>query len=387
MIQRSFLHLLLVGVLVAAFAAPALGQATPPFDRTIIVGGSGTNAANGTALITAVFAAAAAVPPPSAGNPWLVKVEPGVFDLSGFTLPMINFVDIEGSGRNATFIRSSPGGFGLAATIDVPAGTDVELRNLTVQNFASGQGAGITNSSTDFKLTQVNIEVESEGSSFGFVSFAGNPRVQTVFVRAAAKNNDATGFFLDAGAPVIIESFVFINNATPGDNRGFRIESGANPSIDKTSGVVFGGNRNTGVQVQGASATLTNNRWTVTGGSLARGLYATDDVFVEVQESTFQATGATTNVGIQNDTGFLTVQTSRVIAGAGASSIAVENVFSGQTDIDQSVLQGGLSFRNTFGGAFRIGSTQLSGPRAIGGGSAICAASYDGNYVAIGPGC
>ncbi|HEV3459541.1 MAG TPA: hypothetical protein VHG32_23570, partial [Thermoanaerobaculia bacterium] len=73
-------------------AAAAVGSAQPPFVRTVIVNSGGTPTANGTALLNAV----ANITTNSSTNTWLVKVEPGVFDLGSGTLTMKDYVDVEG---------------------------------------------------------------------------------------------------------------------------------------------------------------------------------------------------------------------------------------------------------------------------------------------------
>jgi hypothetical protein len=65
-------------------------------------------------------------------NPWLVKVEPGTYDLGSTTLTMQPFVSLEGSGIGSTTITRT-GGSGLgSATIRLASST--EIRFLTVAN-------------------------------------------------------------------------------------------------------------------------------------------------------------------------------------------------------------------------------------------------------------
>ncbi|HEY3122638.1 MAG TPA: hypothetical protein VGK70_01075, partial [Thermoanaerobaculia bacterium] len=94
--------------------------------RTVLVSPvPGDAAASGTALLNAI----AGITDASVTNPYLVKIEPGVFDLGNSTLTTKLYVDIEGSGRLVTTITS-----GAALTIDDSA--SVELRSLTLLNKA-----------------------------------------------------------------------------------------------------------------------------------------------------------------------------------------------------------------------------------------------------------
>ena len=78
------------------------------FRRTRFVGpaGDGSNtAANGQALLNAIDFLGTVVPPPGETNPWLIKVEPGVYDVGASSVEMMEFVDIEGSGQERSVIR------------------------------------------------------------------------------------------------------------------------------------------------------------------------------------------------------------------------------------------------------------------------------------------
>ncbi|MEM9595173.1 MAG: hypothetical protein AAGD06_12955, partial [Acidobacteriota bacterium] len=154
---KAFVSLALLASLAAT---PAFAQ-TPPFDRTVIVGGSGAPIANGTALLTAL----AGITTASATDPWKILVEPGIFDLQGSTLTMKDFVDIQGSGRDVTYVRS----FG-AQTVSVPATVNAELRDLTVQSFTDASGTAVETRSSEFLLTQVNLEAVSATNATAFVS-------------------------------------------------------------------------------------------------------------------------------------------------------------------------------------------------------------------------
>ena len=73
---------------------------------------------------------------PTAANPCLVKIMPGTYQLGSHPLPMQPYVDIEGSGRGITV---------LAGNVEGPLvlGSSGELRDLTVQNGASGANVGV----------------------------------------------------------------------------------------------------------------------------------------------------------------------------------------------------------------------------------------------------
>lgn len=116
---------------------PALSQAQV---RTVLVSPvPGNPVASGTALRSAL----ANIPSPSSTNPWLLKIEPGIYDVQINPLQMRSWVSIEGSGIEATTIRGNVGS-DLSHVPAVYAGTvqgadNAELRNLTVENIGSGE--------------------------------------------------------------------------------------------------------------------------------------------------------------------------------------------------------------------------------------------------------
>ena len=103
---------------------------------------------------------------PSATNPWLVKMEPGIYDLGDEALVMRPFVDIEGSGQGVTSITSA----GVFAVI---AASDAEIRELTVESTSPhppGLGcptplqdcyAVLVDTGVDAKITNATIHTTS----------------------------------------------------------------------------------------------------------------------------------------------------------------------------------------------------------------------------------
>ena len=75
---------------------------------------------------------------PSASNPYLIKLGPGVYDLVNGVVQMQSFVSIIGDGVDSTTIRSVQGG-GILRAIDV---IDAEAAHMTI--IGDGQGTFIT---------------------------------------------------------------------------------------------------------------------------------------------------------------------------------------------------------------------------------------------------
>lgn len=96
------------------------------------VGPVGDALTNGAALLAAM----AAVPTPTGrGEAWLLRIEPGLYDLGGATLEMKPWVDVEGGGQNITVVRSEVCSMlGVNPSGAVAGASVAELRDLSVEN-------------------------------------------------------------------------------------------------------------------------------------------------------------------------------------------------------------------------------------------------------------
>ncbi|HEX2909374.1 MAG TPA: hypothetical protein VH186_01105 [Chloroflexia bacterium] len=172
--------------------------------RTIIVSPNGTPTENGTALLTAMTTISNSNP--SVDNPWLLKLEPGNYDLGAGSLTLLPYVDLEGSGDNNTVISStiaSPGtlqaashsetrfvqiinsGSTTGTGVYVPAGsTDVRFTHVTViSNSAIGNHYGILtadNSSSSGPVTVQESTISASGGSNSFSIYTGSKTTTTV---------------------------------------------------------------------------------------------------------------------------------------------------------------------------------------------------------------
>jgi hypothetical protein len=165
------------------------------YRRTIVVspvpGGSATD--NGTALNSALKN----IKDAGAGNPYLLKIEPGIYDLGSDPgsnqLDMKPYVDIEGSGEGITTITSTAGATVLGAT-------HAELRWLTVQNM--GGLAAVFASGLDSTARYTHVTALSPGA--GFYVFSGAATLQEV----TTPSSDQTGVFVRIGATATVQTSI-----------------------------------------------------------------------------------------------------------------------------------------------------------------------------------
>jgi hypothetical protein len=118
----------------------------------------------------------------SASNPYLLKIEPGIYDLAEDSLIMKPYVDVEGSGEGVTIIRAN--GFEYsdlqAEKGTVVGASNVEIRSLTIESDAYpnagswyGYAVGVyVPDVAQFKLTHVTVSAyDGMSASYGIYNY------------------------------------------------------------------------------------------------------------------------------------------------------------------------------------------------------------------------
>lgn len=243
------LHSLLFG-LVLLLGAETVGAQI----RTVLVSPvPGDPVASGTALRNAL----AGISSPSATNRWLLKIEPGIYDVGGTSLVMRPYVDVEGSGIDATTIRGN-GDASEYNNATILGADNAELRLLTVQ--------AIGPTSTSSVIAMANYD----GAS---------PRVYRV--KFVAQAQTVWGMRNVNAAPLIEECEVSVTGTATGSDAYGLVFRGFSPpsrrsSIQRSKVAVSGATGNYGVFMADSLSltSIQDSRFDVTGGSTTQGLYA-----------------------------------------------------------------------------------------------------------------
>ncbi|MEO1086388.1 MAG: hypothetical protein AAFY88_19300 [Acidobacteriota bacterium] len=367
------LSLLIFGLL----AAPALAG-PPPFTTTELIGG-GTPVTNGNDLLTAVAAA---------GPGTLIKLEPGTYDLQGQQINLPDFVNIEGSGRDITTIFSNLALAPTPTVVDVAAGINGEIRQLTI--FAAAETAvGVTSQSDELLLTEVNIEIETNRSGVGVRIDGAESRLDEVFVRFLGAGGNAIGFELTGGGGPVLTSCLYFASNVQRRSIGVLIDE-ASPIIEASILISLFNGSNTGVLVSGPTtqATIRNVR-TVVQGDQSVGVEVQKLANARIKESSFFVRSDTFAAGIQLEEASAKVtETTFDVASLflfspnvfGARLSGPANLDSNQSNYESSV----FAVENIGSGAARFGASQLIGaavPAVFG--PLVCAQSYNGAYAPV----
>ena len=240
---------------------------------TVLVSPVGTPTENGNALRDAVKS----IPTPrDASSPYLIKIEPGVYDVGITSLNMLEYVDLEGSGEKVTKITGS-----VCGSFTNPVGTinstnNLEMRFLTVENRGKGD----------------------------VCSAIGNIGVDMTTLRHVTATAVGTGDY-NAGIYNLQSDLSIIQSTASATgagkyNYGIR-NSESSPSIIETSATGSDATNNRGIYNINSSPTIRRSLLLGSGGDSSTGLYNATYSYPDVQFSIMIGeNGSSKNYGMYN---------------------------------------------------------------------------------------
>ncbi|HEX9945625.1 MAG TPA: hypothetical protein VGG03_26745 [Thermoanaerobaculia bacterium] len=327
------------------------------FGETIMVGPGATPTASGTALLNALTSIA----DNSATKPYLIKLEPGVYDVGSTMVVMKPYVDIEGSGQQTTIVQGAGNNDGALLTGIVYGASNAELRNLQVKSLGAGFGGsiGIVLEKAGTRVRDVTVVSSGATSNWGvrvFNSVVGglNPILDRVTVEVQGGSTAYGVVNRGEQAKVAVkDSKITVSNTS--DAYGFYTTFAFPKDLTRIQIDTSGTSTSTGVYVdpQSLPGTLRLSDSTVTANAGNTANYGVFMTFAnaELVRSTLTASGGGTSYGIlQNSFGLVTVDHCEVTGATGA--VVSINA--------------------------RIGATRLSGGPTT---AAACAGVYDENYT------
>lgn len=313
------------------------------YANTIIVAQSGGD-------FTTISAALASISDASAGNPYLIKIMPGVYSER---VTMKSYVDIEGSGELTTKITAP--GFADYTIGTVAGASNAELRHITVENTGSAAYAIAIRDAP--RLAFVTILASGGTHENDGIYYAAPMHNVTI---TATGGYDATGMIIKASTtyhPLITNVVITVSGAT---NKNTGVNGGSQILRDASITVSGGGEKNYGVE-SGAfmsSPTLSGLTISVSGGTVdnygVRNSYST---LVTLRNCVISASG-TNSYGVWN---------AGLLSAADHTAVITGSQISGVTG----------SVRNHTVTSW-IGETQLGGGPALNSnGTLTCAGVYD----------
>lgn len=351
-------------IILAVFAsATTLPAQTAPYVRTIIVSPvPGSPTSSGDALIEALASVS-----PTSSDRWLLKIEPGIYDVGTNYLQMKSWLDVEGSGVLQTEIRGAgqTGVFSFGEGVVKGAGNS-ELRNLTVSCISSEESVGciaVANVNTSPLFTHVKVTASGTGtdSRWGFRNTGASPLLNHVDVEVS-DGYDTYGvvnadYGSTASKPTIMNSTIQAKNGS-NYNNGILNKDASGPRLVQNT------------EVRGM------------GGSVAagmRGMEYSGPVTIKLREAVLIASGGATNYGVLNGYYTLKVDNSS-IRGWTPNGHGIYLPLGGTVQLSNSDVVGDTYL--VVADNVYIGGTRLrSGGSIVGYSVEVCAGVYDGNYV------
>jgi hypothetical protein len=155
-------------------------------ERTVLVSPKSTPAESGNALLNALHAITDA----SKDNPYLLILEPGIYDVGTNSVDMKSFVDIQGSGRYTTVILGAVEGVSKGV---VNGANLADLRWLTVENKHAGDDAvAIYNGAGSPRITHVRARAGGEGATRNYGIYNSDSSAVLAHVEVVAQDKNAT---------------------------------------------------------------------------------------------------------------------------------------------------------------------------------------------------
>lgn len=332
--------------------------------RTLIVSPVGTASQNGAALIQALQSVITGSIPPSADSPYLLKIEPGVYDVGNTPILMPAYLTLEGSGEVATVISSSVGlntGFPLSGGSLVMT-SNTELRSLQINNNVTNIAAGSDRATVSVLQGATNVKIRNVTGN-GLVGAGGSSNVAGLYNR---------------GTVLVYDSSFTANGALNG--YGLRNDAGVATAYNSSfQGLNGGGGRGRGIYNEAGTVTLLDGQLFATGAFAAFGAENTVSATLTIRNS--YLVGGT---GVRNTGGTVNIQGS--IISSPSNAIYQQG---GTIKIDGSKLSSGSASVLTTGGTVLVGSSHLDSPTTVSlnGGTVTCAYSYSQTYAQLSTGC
>jgi hypothetical protein len=328
---------------------------------------AGNPAASGTALLNAL----AAITDATAFKPYVLKLDPGGYNLGSTQLVMKPYVDIEGSGQGSTILQGPGNGDTSYLTAIVKTAPQAELRNLGVASTGSGYTSSIgvyVPSGANTSIRDVTINAGNASNNWGIRSLAASPILQNLTINVAVGGYQSYGIGTTSSSayPVIKRSVINLSGS---------------------------GSYAYGIYSDGVSAPqeMRDLEISVTGSSFgAYGLYV--DSYGSGQ--TWLLTGSTVNVSgstydyaavfYGNTGGVFNFKTSYLKA-VGTNSWGVYASSSYGVSFNHCEVTGSTYSIQAPGTTVDIGASRIAG--TVSGGTVACAGAYNPYYVALNATC
>lgn len=309
----------------------------------------GDHTASGTHLLNALSGITNA----SATKRYVIKLEPGIYDIGSTMLEMKDYVDIEGSGQEATVIQGS-GNDESSMTATVEGADFTELRDLQVKSVGTGHNIATAIALDGDDTTIRNVTVASSGASANWgirMATTSKPLIENTTINVSG-SGFIYGMVTDYYSAPVVRRTVF--NVTDAGTSGSKIgiwteDAGCPKELTDVEINVSGGANAYGIQEASSNIACTLNIRSSSinvSSSTAYGIYAQSALTVDILGSKIKASGST-SYGLYSTS---TNTPFRVKDSEIAGATATVDVF--DSNIAGTMLDGGAASANACAGVY-----------------------------------
>ena len=379
--------------------------APPNYARTIIVSPVGTAAQNGASLL----AKRAAIIDASTTKPYLIKIEPGIYDVGTTSFVMGQYIDIEGSGIESTTIAGT-----VENSVGVIVGaSNSEIRMLNVENTGSSNwSAAIFCSGTSPQITSVRAFATGATTNSAIYNSNGASPVLTGVEATASGGTNSYGIYSDLSTPTMLRVQSMAQNAT-GMNCGIYNErsssiltlsdakgqggttaigiwdnNNSSSKLVQVTAEAAGGSTSIGIRSSISSPSISHTIATGSGGSYSYGILMGNGIPI-LRNVIAQSSSSAHCTGIQNfDASPVMTNVTATASDGTTSNYGLHNVTGpGVITADRCSFTGNTrSVSNVVAFTFNMGATKLEGP-VDSPGTWLCANCYNGSGAALNASC
>ena len=309
---------------------------------------------------------------PSATNPCLVEIKPGVYNIGADSLQMQQYVGIEGAGEITTKLTGTVSGSGV-----VRGASNAEIRFLTIEATGAESPVAVYNSGVSPKMTNVTaVAMGQTGTTSAVVNDNASPVMTNVTVSAEASSGNVYTVYNIGAASAPVITNIMVSMAGCGSSSwcmGIISESGASPVI--TNGIVTVRNLSNAGAVgiytsSGSTTKISNVR--VNASTIAKGVWAA---------GTGSATVTNSTITVDNNV-------------PGSCPLECDQGPTATLKIEHSIVSGGygsICGGYSGGGLVYVANTKIEGATTLydigwggtGGPTTKCINAYDGNFDAL----
>jgi hypothetical protein len=338
------------------------GESSSTFNHTIVVTATDDNIDNGARLLSAMTTISNAIP--TAQHPYMLKLEPGSYDLDGNSLNLVRFMTLEGSGESKTNIISAIASNSTPTSGIINLTSDTLVKDLSVLGISDGNSNYVMCLYANYSAGP-NSELSATVIDHVTVLPILGGKIETYGLYAGTTTN----------IKIQDSSILAELNGTPNSNV-YGIDSHGMLKIQNSqvSGYVantnLGTNKVYGLRATEGTVTIEQSTLTAFNGTASNhALDVSGNTTVSIKTSTLNANSvqANTNTALYN-----------------TSSVAV--TFENGT-LTTSSTNGGAAnnaFENS--GTLKIGASQVGGT-VSNSGALKCAATYNADFDELGSDC